>query len=222
MTPTFSPDALFFDMDGLLLDTERTGSHAFREVTRPFGIAADVAEAFYLSLVGSSSAVTRERVTAFVPGVDIDAFVEDWHLTVDRLMEREVPVKATVRETLRLLADGGRRLAVVTSTGGARAREHLERAGLLEHFETIVGGDEVAANKPHPAPYLTAAERLGVEPSRSAAFEDSDHGVAAAVAAGCVVVQIPDLRPEGRPLPDLGQHLADDLASAARLLGLAG
>ena len=220
MRPDFTPEAFFFDMDGLLLDTERAGSLAFCEITRAFGVAHDDARAFYASLVGASGAVTRERVGEFIPGVDVDVLVADWHVALDRQMERQVPVKPTVRETLDALAGQGRRLAVVTSTRGARAAEHLERAQLRDHFETVVGGDEVSANKPHPAPYLEAAERLGVDPVRAAAFEDSDHGVASAVAAGCLVVQIPDLRPEDRPLPDLGQHVAADLASAARLLGL--
>lgn len=220
MTLSFAPEAFFFDMDGLLLDTERAGSLAFVEITAPFGVTPEAAQAFYAALVGTSSAVTRDRVAAFIPDVDIDTFVEDWHSALERRMAREVPVKATVREALAVLAGEGRRLAVVTSTRGARARRHLERAGLLGHFETLVGGDEVTANKPHPEPYLTAASRLGVDPARAVAFEDSDHGVASAVAAGCVVIQIPDLRPEDRPLPDLGQRVAADLIGAARLLGL--
>jgi HAD superfamily hydrolase (TIGR01509 family) len=111
-------------------------------------------------------------------------------------------------------------MAVVTSTGRARARRHLDEAGLLHHFHDVVGGDEVPANKPDPAPYLEAARRLKVDPSRAAAFEDSDQGTAAAIAAGCVTVQIPDLRPPGRPMPRIGQHVAGDLRAAFDLLGL--
>lgn len=218
MTTDFAPEALFFDMDGLLLDTERAGSLAFVEITQPFGIAADEAEAFYASLVGTSSTATRGRVSEFIPGIDIDLFVDDWHAALDRHMDAAVPVKPTVRETLGLVAKLGHRMAVVTSTRGARAREHLERAGLLPHFETVVAGDEVTANKPDPAPYVEAARRLGVDPKRVAAFEDSDHGVAAAVAAGCVTVQIPDVRPAHLALPQLGQHVARDLAEAMRAL----
>ena len=220
MTLDFTPDALFFDMDGLLLDTERAGSLAFLQITRPFGLAEDHAEAFYASLVGSSGAVTRGKVAELIPGLDMDAFFMDWHAALDLQMEREVPVKPTVRETLHALTGQGRRLAVVTSTHGARARQHLERAGLHGHFETIVGGDEVDANKPDPAPYLTAAARLGVNPARSLAFEDSDYGVASATAAGCVVVQVPDIRPAGKPFPALGQRIAADLSAAMSALGL--
>ena len=220
MTIGFTPDALFFDMDGTLLDTERVGSLAFIEITRGYGIAEAEAVAFYASLVGTSSASTRARMVELIDGVDIDAFIADWHVVVARNMSAGVPLKPTVSETLEILKDRGTRMLVVTSTGGARARGQLEDAGLLHHFEVVIGGDEVAANKPDPAPYLEAAGVLGVAPSRAVAFEDSDHGVASAVAAGCVTVQIPDIRPADVALPDLGQHVADDLAGAARMLGL--
>ena len=218
--PGFTPDALFFDMDGLLLDTERVGCEVFLELAAPFGIARDKAEVFYRSLVGTSNAHTRSSIAEFVPGVDADAMMGDWRTGVDARMAAAVPLRPTVRDTLKALAGQGHRMAVVTSTVKDRALEHLDAAGLLPHFATVVGGDEVAANKPDPAPYLEAAGRLGVDPRRSAAFEDSDHGVASAVAAGCVVTQIPDLRPTGSPLPELGQRQASDLAGAIRGIGL--
>jgi HAD superfamily hydrolase (TIGR01509 family) len=220
VTIGFVPEALFFDMDGLLLDTERVGSSAFSQITRDHGIAEHEAVAFYATLVGTASATTRARVAEFIAGIDIDAFIANWHQAVAAIMAGGVPVKPTVAETLRALSDRGTRMLVVTSTGGARARGHLDSAGLLHHFETVIGGDEVTANKPDPAPYREAARRLGVDPGRTVAFEDSDHGVASAVGAGCVTVQIPDVRPSNVGFPNLGQHLADDLASAVRLLGL--
>lgn len=213
-------DALFFDMDGLLLDTERVGAEAFADLTRTFGIADQAARTLYLGLVGSSSAETRRQVSDFIPGVDIDTFVADWHLAVAGRMAAGVPLRPKVRDVFDLLAGQGRAMAVVTSTGRERARRHLDEAGLLHHFHEVVGGDEVAANKPDPAPYLEAARRLGVDPSRAAAFEDSDRGTRAAVAAGCVTVQVPDLRPPGRPLPRIGQHVAGDLLAAFELLDL--
>ncbi|RZW12429.1 MAG: HAD family phosphatase [Rhodobacteraceae bacterium] len=207
-------------MDGLLLDTERVCSEAFVEVTDAYGVAADRAEAFFLTLVGTSSLVTRKGIIEFIDGVDIDRFVHDWHDVMHRLMAGGVPVKPTVAETIGRMAQDGHRMAVVTSTGGARARDHLGEAGLLAHFSLVVGGDEVTANKPDPAPYLHAADRLGVDPARSVAFEDSDRGVASATAAGCTVVQIPDLRPPGQPFPALGQRSAEELRGAVFGLGL--
>ena len=212
----FAPEALFFDMDGLLLDTERVGCEVFLELAAPFGIARDKAETFYRSLVGTSNAHTRSSIAELISGVDPDSMMADWRAGVDACMAATVPLRPTVRDTLTALAEQGHRMAVVTSTVKDRALEHLDAAGLLPHFATVVGGDEVTANKPDPAPYLEAAGRLGVDPRRSAAFEDSDHGVASAVAAGCVVTQIPDLRPSGLPLPELGQRLAGDLAGAIK------
>ena len=110
-------------------------------------------------------------------------------------------------------------MAVVTSTNRAPALAHLEHAGLLDYFELVVGGDEVSANKPDPAPYLQAAAALGVDPTQCAAFEDSDLGTQAAVSAGCLTTQIPDLRPPV-PLPALGQKVAANLVEAMQNLGL--
>ena len=93
----------------------------------------------------------------------------------------------------------------------------LQHEGLTPHFRTIVTFDDVTAPKPAPAPYLLAAERLHVDPTRCLVFEDSDVGAEAAHRAGCIVVQVPDVqRTDGR----FARHLADDLWSGARLAGL--
>jgi len=78
----------------------------------------------------------------------------------------------------------------------------------------------VAANKPDPEPYLHAARVLGVDPADCAAFEDSDTGITAAIRAGCMAVQIPDLRTPNTPLPNLGQRVARDLRHAVEMFGM--
>ena len=207
------PDAFLFDMDGLLLDTERLYVELGVEVTARYGVANHLSEAFFVSLVGSSSAHTSARLLEFLPTrLSVSAFFEEWGTLVDARLSDNVPLRPTVRETLATLSDQGERMAVVTSTSGARARHHLELAGLAHHFEAVLGGDEVSANKPDPAPYLEAAARLDLSAHRCAAFEDSDRGIASAVAAGCFAVQVPDLRAADTSLPDLGQVSAKTLA----------
>ena len=214
------PEHFLFDMDGLLLDSERAFLETALSLLVPRGFAAADVHAFFVSLVGSSAAVTSARLVEFMGDARIAArFEEDWRAAHEAGIAVHVPVKPRVRETLTALAGQGARMAVVTSTAGGAARDHLDRAGLLGHFEFVVGGDEVPANKPDPAPYLQAAAGLGVPASACAAFEDSDRGITAAVRAGCRAVQIPDLRDPAVPLPDLGQHIARDLWHAVTLVG---
>lgn len=211
------PAAFLFDMDGLLLDTERVFMDLSIELTADYGIGAEDARSFFLSLIGSSGATTRQRLAEFLPGQhNGDALYAKWSTALSSRLADHVPLRPHVPEVLETLHKQGARMAVVTSTRGASARHHLHVAGLFGYFETVIGGDEVTANKPDPAPYAEAAQALGVDPAHCAAFEDSDAGITSAVRAGCRAVQIPDLRPPNVPLPDLGQHVAPDLRAALR------
>lgn len=207
-------------MDGLLIDSEREFMMSLVEIGEPLGFDRATLEAFFKTLVGTSVAVTSTRLTEFLPdGVDAKAFEADWRRANANRRQGAMPLRPTVAQVLPALANAGYRMAVVTSTKRTPALEHLKHASLIGYFELIVAGDEVTANKPDPAPYLQAAAALGVDPRRCAAFEDSDLGTQAAVAAGCVTTQIPDLRPPV-PLPDLGQNVAQVLGAAVAQLGL--
>ena len=213
------PRAALFDMDGLLLDTERVGLLAFQEVVAPLGMAASAAKTMFLTLIGTSNAHTRSQLGKTFPD-HVETIFEDWRDTVDRLMLKEVPLRPGAREVVMGLANRGLPMAVVTSTTTDRARAHLAEAGLLDAFVDVIGGDRVTANKPDPAPYLAGSKIVGQPPNHCVAFEDSDAGTQAAVAAGCLVWQIPDLRPPGVALPDLGQSVALSLMEAAKSAGV--
>ena len=218
-----SPAAFLFDMDGLLLDSERVYCDIAADLMRPMGFAPDHARAQVLTLVGKSGVGSLNRLREILgDDADIEAFHSTWHGRVRQSLEDNVPVKATVRDSLTALAGAGGRMAVVTSTHRANALHHLEKAELAQFFELVVAGDEVPANKPDPAPYLQAAAALGLDPRHCVAFEDSDPGTTAAVRAGCRTTQIPDMRPPDHPLPDLGQHVAPDLWAALCALGVLG
>ncbi|WP_406644594.1 HAD family phosphatase [Aliisedimentitalea scapharcae] len=207
------PEAYLFDMDGLLLDTERLYVGLGVEVTTRYGVPKRMSEQFFVGLVGSSAHHANACLSEFLPAhLSVSAFLKEWDALVYARISDQAPLRPTVRATLDALTDVGARMAVVTSTRSARARHHLELARLAHYFEAVLGGDEVSANKPDPAPYLEAAARLGLPAHRCAAFEDSDRGIASAVAAGCFAVQVPDLRAANTPLPDLGQLTATTLA----------
>lgn len=217
-----TPAAYLFDMDGLLLDTERMARDCFVQVAVGHGIPRHKAEPFFLTLIGTSVAdgvaMTRDFLPAHIPA---DVVEDQWNSLYEARIAQSVPLRPTVADTLRDLTGQGARMAVVTSTSGDRARRKLYTAGIMHHFEFVLGGDEVRANKPDPAPYLEAAARLGLPASACAAFEDSDRGIASAVAAGCQAVQIPDLRPVSVQLPDLGQIVSTTLDAALIKLGAA-
>lgn len=213
------PKGFLFDMDGLLLDTERVGLKAFAMVCARHDIGADEAEPFFLSLIGGSLAVNVAKSKVFFEGrVDAIDFGVAWNAQKQALMQDDVPLRPFVREVIESLAASGAQMAVVTSTLGDPARHELARVGLLPHFKAVIAGDEVSANKPDPAPYLQGAAALGFDPRDCAAFEDSDTGITAAMGAGCRAVQIPDLRPVSVALPNLGQLVARDLKEAVALV----
>ncbi|MEM8592440.1 MAG: HAD family phosphatase [Pseudomonadota bacterium] len=210
-----------FDMDGTLLDTEIIARAAFLEASARIGFPEVDAEPLLFSLVGTADDEASALLRAGLPsGTDIAAFGEDWYANMRRRMGEGIEVKATVIETLESRQAKGITMAVVTSTRAASAERHLDSTGLLTYFQTIIGGDSIDTNKPHPGPYLAGADMLGLGAGECAAFEDSDIGTRSATAAGCRTVQIPDLRAPDAPLPPYGQIQAESLAEGARLVGL--
>ena len=116
-----------------------------------------------------------------------------------------------------MLAGGRVPMAVVTSSARAEAHQKLRLSGIAAAFDLVISRDDVTAAKPSPEPYLLAAQRLGVLPSRCLVFEDSEVGAEAAHRAGCVVVQVPDV------VPGTGKwahHLAENIIEGARMAGL--
>jgi HAD superfamily hydrolase (TIGR01509 family) len=191
--PALAPfAAVVFDMDGTLLDTETVFREIVFEVCGGLGFA--MTDAVHLGMVGSSHETTnRLLVEAYGVAFPYAIFEEQCRSMMRRRMAREVPVKAGVVELLDELSARDIPMAVATSSRSPHAIGHLGQAGLLDRFVAVVTRDDVENPKPHPEPYLTAARRLGVEPSRCLAVEDSHSGVRAAHAAGMQTVMVPDL-----------------------------
>lgn len=208
-------------MDGLLLDTERVAQDSFVDAAVAFHIDQSQAAQMFLHLVGHSWAENMLQLQGFIPADQMDPFRTLWKAGFAERMEANVPLRPHVREVIEHLSKQTVTMAVVTSTATEQARNHLARAGLLDAFVTVIGGDAVPAHKPDPSPYIAGAAAVGEAPQACVAFEDSDPGVQSATTAGCTVWQIPDLRPPDRLLPDLGQSVADTLRDATLRAGLA-
>ncbi|SDG25421.1 HAD family hydrolase [Pelagibacterium luteolum] len=185
-------DAVIFDMDGTLLDTEAAFRTIVFEVCTEMGF--EMTSDVHGRIVGSSHEATAQLlVETFGDNFDYENFDAKCRATMHVMLADNVPVKAGAVELLGALKALDIPLAVATSSRANHAMSHLDRAGVLPFFDTIVTRDDVVHPKPHPEPYLMAAERLGVAPEHCVAFEDSFSGVRAAHAAGMRTVMVPDL-----------------------------
>lgn len=215
MTPRF--DAVIFDLDGTLLATEQmtieTGEAALARMGRP------APEGLLASLVGIDEPTSRGMLRDQL-GADFD-FAHLDRLWAEALIERRdrdgIPLRPHVETLLNALRAAGLPFAIATSSTADQAREKLAAAGLTDSFDIVVTRSDVPSPKPAPDVYLLAADRLGIDPARCLAFEDSDVGALAARAAGMTVVQVPDMVPLSG---DYADYLATDLIAGARGIGL--
>jgi HAD superfamily hydrolase (TIGR01509 family) len=165
-----------FDMDGLLLDSERPTRDAWESVLVGMGLVYD--HSLYLSAVGRNLADTRVLLTqGHGEGFDFDeALTQVRQRLADTVGHTGYAVKPGAQRLLDGLSSRGIRRAVASSTAINHIGSRLQRAGLLDYFETLAGGDEVQRGKPEPDIFLLAASRLGVAPHTCLVFEDSSYG----------------------------------------------
>jgi beta-phosphoglucomutase-like phosphatase (HAD superfamily) len=185
--------AAIFDMDGLLLDSERCLMNAWLAAAREHGMPLSEQDYFYT--VGRNATESRDWLVPLLGGEA--GYREVQGAVLDRLgpeAERVFPLKPGAVELLTRLSAMRVPCAVASSTRSGEIRRRLAAVDVLCHFSACAGSDEVARGKPDPAVYELAARRIGAEPSACLVFEDSENGARAALRAGMTVVVIPDIR----------------------------
>lgn len=210
--------AALFDMDGLLLDSERPVREAWMQVCAAAGAPID--EEAYAGVIGRNARDSRAHLLSICgPALDYPrAAAEVERVLEDRFGRTGYPLKPGVLELLTWLQARGVPMAVASSTGHREVARRLEQAGILPFFGAVAGGDQVSRGKPAPDLYLLASERLGrVRPEQCLAFEDSEPGAQAAIAANMRVVIVPDLR---QPSGALVQRSAARIASLRDAIAL--
>ncbi len=188
-TPERRLQAVLMDMDGTLIDSEHLWDEAEAELVADLG--GVWTEEDHLRNVGNAA----EPVGRYIIGLTGSDLTP--RQIADRLYERFLAkleegaeLRPGAKELVATLTAAGVPLSLVTSTERSLISTAIGGIG-LESFDDSVAGDEVSANKPDPDPYLRAARRLGVDPRRCVALEDSVVGVASASGAGCVTVAVP-------------------------------
>jgi HAD superfamily hydrolase (TIGR01509 family) len=185
--------AVLWDMDGTLVDSEKIWTVALVELMARLG--STLTPEIRVALIGSNmrrSTLILLAHAGIEPTPEAIADVERWldeRMAV--LFREDLPWRPGARDALRSVRSSGVRTALVTSTERGLTEIALDSIG-RDFFDVTICGDEVGGqNKPHPRPYLMAAELLGVDPVHCMAVEDSVTGVAAAQAAGCTVLVVP-------------------------------
>lgn len=190
-----TPQALIFDMDGVLLDTEGLYKRAWTQASTESGF--DLTDALYLKLIGITIAdCERVLCESFGATFPLETFRTRAASLYKELHEREgLPLKPGVNELLIWAKENNIPCAVGTSTVQAEASERLEHHNIRQYFTVIIGGDMVERGKPNPDIFLKAQEALGVEPAHCLILEDAHSGLLAARAGGMRSCLVPDLLP---------------------------
>ncbi len=212
----FRPEAVIFDMDGLMLDSERAIIGSL--VRAAAELSHDLPYALWLRMIGHSEAFCRELLREHMEDGAVQALLDRAHALYEVIVDAGVPHRPGIIELLDYLQARGIPRAVATSTKRPLALRKLRAAGLLDRFDAVCTSSDVAQPKPAPDVYLLAASRLGVEPARCLVLEDSPTGVRAALAAGMTPVQVPDLLPPDDEVRALRHRIVASLREAQRLL----
>ena len=188
------PDLVIFDMDGLILDSERLFMEQERIVCLQYGY--DMTTENYITTIGTAGE------------------------TLNRIIEAQgPPVKPGIGDLMEALYRNKIPFCICTSTDTDTATHYMEMAGFLPYLQFLKGGEQVTRSKPDPEIFLQACEKAGVRPERCLVLEDSPNGIRAALAAGMQVIAIPDLV----PVPEeLKERVTVEVVSAEEIPALMG
>jgi HAD superfamily hydrolase (TIGR01509 family) len=211
------PHAVIFDMDGVLIDSETLYRDSLILAGEESGhpMTADS----YQHMCGSTWAVITEIILRdYGADFPIESFRAAWLKHLGILMAQGVPLKPGVIGILDTLDTLGLPRAIATSSNHDAVARHLGPYELPQRFDHILARGDYPTPKPSPAPYLTAAERLGIAPHLCLALEDSYHGVQSAAAAGMMTVMVPDILAPTETMRALCVAIASDLNEVGQWL----
>jgi len=205
--------AVIFDMDGLLIDTERLAGQATQKACLEV-LGTELPDEIIIDMIGMNEAGSIGYITRFLNReIPQTALSEAFHAHYSHLLKDGITPKPGCFELLDHLERIGLPKAVATSTKTKLAFDKLGRAGINpSRFVEIVGGDQVVDGKPAPDIYLLAAQRLNTEPEFCLALEDSLNGIKAANSAGIDVICIPDIKQPNQEMKDLSLGIVGSLS----------
>ena len=209
---------LLFDMDGLVLDSEKLYTRFWREAAQSLGYAMTPEQSLGMRSLGKAQGQPYlERL--FGPGIDYTLLRSKRIELMDAYVAAHgIAPKPGIYALMDYLEEHHIPAAITSSSPMAAIRKHLENADLLHRFQKLCSGHEVPNGKPAPDIYLHGAASLGLPPENCLALEDSPTGILAAHRAGCLPVMIPDLDQPGNTTLPLLYAKADSLTDIIDLI----
>lgn len=210
--------AVIFDMDGTLIDTEKYYRRFWPMALAEFGYEMTDEQALSMRSLGRPFAPARLR-ELFGEGIDYVAVRQRRKELMEVCLEQEgIQPKPGAVELLEALREQGIITAIATATDLERTHKYLKMAGLTGYFDEIISATQVEEGKPSPHIYRYACEKLGLAPEECIAVEDSPNGVLSAYRAGCKVVMVPDQTEPGEELASCLYARRDSLKEVGALL----
>lgn len=211
MTKVNFYDAVVFDMDGVIFDSERAVMNCWLYLADKYGI--EHIEKPYRACIGTTMERTRE--------IMLEEYGEDFPYVMyakeasDIYHEKydggRLPMKPGVVELLTFLKNENKKIALASSTRRQTVIKQLRDANILEFFDAIICGDMVEKSKPAPDIFLKACEELHVQPEKAYAIEDSYNGIRAAYAGNLRPVMVPDLLPANDEMEEKSERILESL-----------
>lgn len=184
--------AVIFDMDGLMIDSEKATFKAFQEVLKRQNETMD--EDFYKTMLGKPERDNVGKLQERYPTLDILKLIEDTYIYVGEDFENNgVPLKKGLVDLLVFLKENNIKTMIATSSLRKRLNKIIKDANIEQYFDNTISGDEVTNGKPNPEVFLTACKKLGVETNEAIVLEDSMAGISAAYSGNIPVICIPDM-----------------------------
>ena len=212
--------AVIFDMDGVLIDTEKHYNIAWCEAAKQAGYTDFTRE--HALMLRSCDAREASKMMKGIFGEQFDYYaIREIRRTIvaKRLAKYGLEKKPGLDEILAFLHKKGIKTAVATATPLELTLQHLEKIGVKDQFDKIVSAKQVENGKPAPDVYLYACEQIGEQPKDCIAVEDSPNGIRSAYAAGCMPVMVPDLTEPDEELKPLLYAVVKTLADIQGIIG---
>lgn len=206
--------AVIFDMDGLMIDSERVTFKWYKEYMRQCGM--DMPEEFYKTLQGQTKAECKQKlIKTYGNDFPYEESVDWVHKKMQEEFENDgIPIKEGLVELLKFLKEKKYKTVVATSSERKRVEFILEKAGIRQYFNDIICGDEVEKGKPNPEIFLRACEKVNVNPENALVLEDSEAGIEAANVGNINVICVPDMKFPDEKYQKMSKEICKNLLEA--------